>query len=299
MTRPKIFRFKIIHYYLIPITALVVWWGMLIAMLSAWALQGHPIYEWRDDGFRPVYISDIGATNLQPLFISCSGFQAIFFVGTLIAEYVLRKQGKLQVYTSTKQPKFQIIAIIFAIIGQLGILFVSIFNTVSFNTVHLSMVGVFIAGCFFACLFNFFNTFIFGFYPVRLTPTNEHVIFGKHRWANVYMVSFFMKVTWLICAAVFAIFFGVYMQNGQKRYSSIFEWTISFFYGLLLVMWAIDLFPAAIKHYNRKHNPEYTREFNEQITEFETPEYKTPEEFRQITDLDTPELQTPEQYRYA
>lgn len=41
----KALRFKKLHYYLIPLVALVVWWGMLIAMLSAWSLQGKPIYN--------------------------------------------------------------------------------------------------------------------------------------------------------------------------------------------------------------------------------------------------------------
>lgn len=278
MARPKIFRFKIIHYYLIPLVALVVWWGMLIAMLSAWYIQGQPTYWFMTHDDRPVYISDIGATSLQPLFISCTGFQAIFFVSTLIVEHILRKQGKLQPYTSTKQPILSYISIFWAIIGQLGILFVSIFNTNSFKNVHLTMVAIFIAGCFFACLFNFFITFIFGFYPVRLTPTNEHVIFGKHRWANVYMLSFFMKICWLFAALAFALCFGIYMKLKQRSLSSIFEWTISFFYGLLLVMWSMDLFPAAIKAYNKLY-PHYLYEKNDESSDIPA-SYDTPEQIR-------------------
>ncbi|CUM65986.1 uncharacterized protein PRCAT00003640001 [Priceomyces carsonii] len=254
MASPRLLRFKKIHYFWIPIIALIVWWGMLIAMLSCWSLQGQPIYAFMGGVHQdPVYISDVGATNLQPLFISCAGFQAIFFVGTLVMEYYLRTHRKLQPYVSRRQPKFAIASIICATIGQLGIIFVSIFNTNSFHQVHISMVGIFIAFCFFACVFNFVNSFYFGNYPQKLSPDHEKVIFGKQRWANLYMVSFWLKCFWLAAAFSFAICFGTYMRDGENSRSAIFEWTISFWYGVLLVMWAIDLFPSAVKHYRSRH----------------------------------------------
>jgi len=260
MTRPWFLRFKIVHYYLVPLVSLVVWWGMLIALLSAWYIQGQPMYSFMDSRLHPLYISDIGATNLQPLFISCVGFQSIFFVGSLVMECYLRTHGKLQPYVSRKQLRLSILSIICACIGQLGILFVSIFNTRAFHTVHLTMVGVFILFIFFTCLFNFFISFIFGNFPQRLNPAHEKVIFGKHRWSNVYMVSFFMKALWLAASIAFALCFGIFMKNGRKSLSACFEWTISFWYGLLLVMWAMDLFPSAVKHYKVAHAEEYEDE---------------------------------------
>jgi hypothetical protein len=258
---PRYWQFKKVHWYLVPIIALVVWWGMLIAMLSAWSLQGHPIYAFMGQTTQdPVYISDIGATNLQPLFISCAGFQALFFVGTLLMEYMLRQRHKLQPYVSTKQPKFAIALIVSAAIGQLGILFVSIFNTNAFHPVHISMVGIFIAFCCIACVFNFMNSFIFGWYPARLLPDHEKVVFGLNRMQNLYFVSFVAKCVWLVAAAIFAICFGAYMHSGNDSLSAIFEWTISFWYGVLLIMWAIDLFPSAIKHYKRRHPDEFPNE---------------------------------------
>lgn len=261
---PKLLRFKKVHYYCIPLIALVVWWGMLIAMLACWGAQGRPIYAFMNGEYQnPVYISDIGATNLNPLFISCTGFQLIFFVGTLLMEYILRKQHKLQPYVSSKQPTFAIISIILAIIGELGILMVSIFKTTTYHGVHLTMVGVFIFFVFWACFFNFMNSFIFGNFPQRLHPNHERVIFGKHRWLNLYMVSFFAKLLWLVAALVFAIAFGVLMKTHRSSLSAVFEWLISFWYGLLLVFWSMDLIPSAVKHY-RVHHPE---EFDEKFVD--------------------------------
>lgn len=262
MATPKLLRFKKLHWYLVPLVALVVWWGMLIALLAAWSIQGHPIYWFMHGEYQnPVYISDIGATSLQPVFIACTGFQLIFFLGTLVMEYILRTKQKLQPYVSTKQPKFAVISILCAVIGQLGILFVSIFKTDKYPTVHLTMVGVFIFFVFWACFFNFLNSFIFGNFPQRLHPNHERVFFGEHKWANLYMLSFFIKLFWLVCAVIFAIIFGVEMDLGNKSISAVFEWLISFWYGLLLVMWAMDLMPSAVKSFRLRHPEEYDEEF--------------------------------------
>ena len=234
---------------------------MLIAMLSCWGAQGRPIYSFMNGKYQnPVYISDIGATNLQPLFISCTGFQAIFFVGTLIMGAYLRyKSGKIQPYISKHQPRLAIASIICATIGQLGILFVAIFNTKNFHPVHISMVGVFIAFCFLACVCDFAISFIFGTHPSKLDPVHDQVVFGTSKYANLYFVSFMMKLIWLFAAVAFAICFGIYMKTGQNSKSAVFEWLISFWYGLLLVMWSMDLLPSALRKYRFKHPDRYPR----------------------------------------
>lgn len=255
-------QFKKFHWYIVPLVTLVVWWAMLIALMSCWSLQGRPIYSFMgaNDHQDPVYISDIAATNLQPLFISCSGFQALFFVGTLVMEHYLRTFGKLQGYVSRKQPILALCSIVCAVIGQFGIFFVSIFNTKNFHTVHMSMLVIFIAFIFLACCFNFFNTFIFGWYPHRLLPDHERVVFGSYRWQNLYFVSLILKLVWLATAATFALLFAGYNTKGNDTIAAVFEWTLSFYYGVLLVMWSIDLFPSAIKHYKREHPEEFSQE---------------------------------------
>lgn len=251
----KILQFKKIHYYCIPLVSAVVWWGMLISMLACWAAQGKPIYPFMDGEYQnPVFLSDIGATNLNALFISCVAFQMIFFIGSLVMEFVLRKQHKLQPYVSSKQPKFAITSIVMAVIGQLAILLVTIFKTSTYGTVHLCMLGVFIFFVFWACFFNLLNTFIFGNFPQRLHPNHERVIFGKHKWLNLYMVSVFAKVVWLLLAVVFAVSFGAINDSST---SAVLEWIICFWYGFILVMWSIDLFPSAVKHYRISHAREF------------------------------------------
>ncbi|KAI5965703.1 uncharacterized protein KGF55_001065 [Candida pseudojiufengensis] len=165
----------------------------------------------------------------------------------------LRKKGKIQPYISYHQPRLAIASIICAIIGQLGIIFVSIFNTKNFNSVHLSMVAIFIAFCFFACCCDFGVSYIFGSHGNKLDPIHTQTIFGKSRFANLYFISFVTKIIWLIVAIVLAACFGYYMKHDEDSISAAFEWTICFWYGLLLVLWSMDLFPSAVRKYRSKH----------------------------------------------
>ncbi|CAH2351777.1 protein Sfk1p [[Candida] railenensis] len=253
-------QFKKVHYYVFPLVAMVVWWGMLTALITCWGVQGHPIYAFMDASQNPVYISDIASTNLQPIFISCTAVEGIFMVSTLVMDFVLRTKSKIQPYTFPSQRICGILAIVASIIGQFGIFFVSVFNNKNFPSVHFSMLIVFIICICFACFFNFYNTFMFGFYPVRLTldpesyPSRETMIFGKkYRIQNLYFVSFVLKMIWLAAAATFAIGFAVCITEGKNSLGAKFEWTLAYWYGFLLAMWSIDLFPSARKHYSQKH----------------------------------------------
>ncbi|AMD20856.1 HDR114Wp [Eremothecium sinecaudum] len=78
------------YYFLIPWVLLIPWYGMLITMLSCWSIQGHPIYWFMHDDQFPVYISDIGATNLQPLFIACVAWQGLWYCIMVAAEFFQR-----------------------------------------------------------------------------------------------------------------------------------------------------------------------------------------------------------------
>ncbi|KAL6451831.1 SFK1 Protein SFK1 [Candida maltosa Xu316] len=229
---------------------------MLAAMLLVWNAQGRPSCWFRHRIHQgPVYISDIGATNLQPLFISCTGFQNIFFVGTLVMGWYLRKYtNKIQPYISKHQPRLALASIACAIIGQLGILFVAVFNTRRYHQVHITMVGIFIAFSCLACFCDFAISFIFGIYPEKLDPVHDQVIFGNYKTSNLYFVSFVLKLIWLLAAIAFAICFGSYMAEVEEAKSAVFEWLISFWYGLLLVLWSMDLIPSAIRKY-RCRNP--------------------------------------------
>lgn len=115
------------------------------------------------------------------------------------------------------------------------------------------MVGIFIAFIFFSCCCDFGVSFVFGTRPSLLDPVHNTVIFGKGRLSNLYFLSFSSKIIWLVVAIVLAACFGAFMYNGNDLASARFEWCICFWYGLLLVLWSIDLIPSAIRKYRSKH----------------------------------------------
>lgn len=64
-----------------------------------------------------------------------------------------------------------------------------------------------------------------------------------------------------MAALSFAVVFGYYMKHGNRSLSASFEWTIAFWYGLLLLLWSLDLFPSAVKHYRIRHPEEFEEPF--------------------------------------
>lgn len=235
--------FRVFHYYLLPLACAATWWTMLVALMAAWCIQGKPKYSWQSSYQNPIYISGIGATNLQPVFIVGAAVQGIFFAATVVMEFLLRKRGQLQLYTFPAQRGLSIACIVLGCLGQVCIVLVSCFKTTVFETFHLSMVGGFVGFVFLSCVLNLTVTGYFAFYPERLSTASGSVC----RWSNVYMIAFWMKLTWLIVAMVFVVLFFLYMATDEKSLSSIFEWAISFWYGFLMLLWAADLFQAAKK----------------------------------------------------
>jgi len=61
-------------------------------MLITWLVQGRPHYDSMDG--KIAYISDIGATFLQPLFITGCAITAVGFFLSLFAERWLRHSGR-------------------------------------------------------------------------------------------------------------------------------------------------------------------------------------------------------------
>lgn len=213
-------------YFVFPLLCAAAWWGMLVAMLVAWCVQGKPMYLWQSSYQDPIYISGIGATNLQPLFIVGLVVQALFFMATVVGEYRMRRAGHLERYAGA-QRILALTCIVGGAVGQVGIVLVSCFKTTRFKVFHLSMVMVFVLGVFFACVFNLANTGLFAFRRTRST--------------RYYVATFALKSVWLVVGVAFVVLFFAFMGTGRLSLSSVFEWAISFWYGFLMLLWAADL----------------------------------------------------------
>lgn len=105
-------------------------------MLGTWIARGSPHYVSMEQGQTIAYISDIGATNLQPLFIAGSAVSVVVFDVCFVSERWLRHKGRLAHNTSITQKILSGFACAFAIIGAIGLILLTILDTVDHPTAH-------------------------------------------------------------------------------------------------------------------------------------------------------------------
>lgn len=209
--------------WIVPFILIVFWWGMLIAFLIIWAIQGKPLYGAQEKHMDPNYVSYIGAQKgTQPVFITCSLIQGVFYIATLALLFRFRVHGSyLPPYSSKRARNFAIVSIVCGIISQIGILLVSIFDVIHHGHVHLILVGVFVIFAFFSVLFNSLT------YKVNFRR--------RVMWS---------KFIWMVFGLAFAFVFGIEYTK-DKSISATFEWMLAFWYGVILFLWQYDLLQAS------------------------------------------------------
>jgi uncharacterized membrane protein YbhN (UPF0104 family) len=119
---------------------------MIIAMLVVWNVEGKPLYESMDPGQTIAYISDVGAQGLKPLFIAGSAVTTIFLDLSFISERWLRHRGRLARNTTTIEKVLSALSMIFAAVGTVGLICLSIFDTLRHPRLHDIFLLLFIAG---------------------------------------------------------------------------------------------------------------------------------------------------------
>lgn len=119
---------------------------MIIAMLVTWNVQGKPQYASFDSGQTIAYISDVGAEGLKPLFIAGCVITTIFLDLSFLAERWLRHRGRLVRNTTTSEKVLSSLSIAFAIVGTVGLICLSIFDTLRHPSLHDLFLLLFIAG---------------------------------------------------------------------------------------------------------------------------------------------------------
>jgi hypothetical protein len=119
---------------------------MIIAMLVVWNVEGKPQYASFDPGQTIAYISDVGAEGLKPLFIAGSIMTTVFLDLSFVSERWLRHQGRLAKNTTTSQKVLSSLSIVFAIVGTIGLICLSIFDTLRYPRLHDIFLLLFIVG---------------------------------------------------------------------------------------------------------------------------------------------------------
>jgi hypothetical protein len=106
-----------------------------------------------EDGQTIAYISDVGATELQPLFIIGAILTSVFLDLAFIYERWLRHNGRLIANGSTREKVLSVISILFAIVGTVGLILLAVFDTHSHPTLHIFFLGLFILGYMMSAIF--------------------------------------------------------------------------------------------------------------------------------------------------
>ncbi|KAF5327275.1 hypothetical protein D9619_004241 [Psilocybe cf. subviscida] len=200
-----------------------MWFCTLLAMLIVWLASGRPRYPSQDQ--RIAYISDVGASNLKPLFVTGCAITGVGFTLTLIVERILRHHGRLMPNMRRRERVFSILAILGALIGGAGLILLSVFDTKRFPSVHRIFLLVFIVGVALSAIFSIV----------------------EYRWISKDFSNFQrLKIAYIakgIIASILialAIVFAVTLFQAPNV-GGIFEWIIAFGFTFYLLTFWYDL----------------------------------------------------------
>ncbi|KAI0123114.1 Frag1/DRAM/Sfk1 family-domain-containing protein [Xylariales sp. AK1849] len=244
---------KILSYWVFPIISGLVWLATLLGLLLHWIIDTHRTHYVSMGATQDIaYISDVGASELKPLFIVGCCLTTIFLDLSFGADRWLRHKGRLVPNTTTGEKILAGLTIVFALIGTIGLTFLSGFDTARYPRLHDIFLLLFIAGYLISAIFICWEYQRLGI---------------KNRQHRVLRISFWIKLIFVIVELCLAIAFVVTNFKGYYNLAAIFEWVIAFVFSFYVFSFIVDLAPASrtargsFKHEGMNTSP---REMEEQ-----------------------------------
>ncbi|KAI1853491.1 hypothetical protein JX265_004178 [Neoarthrinium moseri] len=222
---------RLISYWWFPIISGLMWLATLLGLLLHWILDTDRVhYSSMGDTQTIAYISDVGAAELKPLFVVGCCITTLFLDLSFGTDRWLRHKGRLVPNTSRGEKVLSGLTIFFAIIGTVGLTFLSGFDTAHYPTLHDIFLLLFIAGYLLSAIFICWEYQRLGI---------------KNRDHRILRISFWIKLVFVIIELLLAIAFAV--SNFRKMYNvaAILEWVIAFIFSFYVFSFYIDLYPAA------------------------------------------------------
>lgn len=219
-----------LSYWVFPIIAGLVWLGTLLGLLLYWAINTHGMRYSSMSGEQNIaYISDVGADYLKPLFVTGCVLTTIFLDISFGADRYLRHKGRLVPNTSTTEKVLSGLTIFFAIIGTVGLILLSIYDTARHPKLHDIFLLFFIAGYVFSAIFICW----------------EYQRLGhRYRDHRVLRTSFWIKLVFVVVEILLAIAFVACTFTGNYNPGAVLEWTIAFIFSFYIFSFYVDLYPA-------------------------------------------------------
>ncbi|KAF8510835.1 Frag1/DRAM/Sfk1 [Gautieria morchelliformis] len=211
------------HQFLVPLIGAGIWFGGLLAMIITWAAQGRPHYTSQDDSIP--FISDIAADILKPLFIPVCVITASSFVLSFAMERRLRHVGRMPCNMRRREKVFAWLAICGALLGGVGLILLSIFDTKRHNKLHRVFLLIFVLGVALSAIFSVL----------------------EFRWLNKHYTyfprlrrSYIAKTIIVFILIILAIAFGVTLGT-RNNAAAVLEWVVAFGFTFYVLTFVYDL----------------------------------------------------------
>ena len=131
----------------LPVISGLCWLGTLLGLLIHWLSGTHRRrYPSMDPSQSVAYISDVGAFELKPLFITGAVVMTVFLDLSFLCERWLRHQRRLVPNLTMTEKLLSGFSIVFAAIGTVGLISLSCLDTYHHPTLHDVFLIVFIVG---------------------------------------------------------------------------------------------------------------------------------------------------------
>ncbi|KAL4996834.1 Frag1/DRAM/Sfk1 family-domain-containing protein [Aspergillus recurvatus] len=237
----------IISFWIFPVISACMWIAMLAAMLGTWCVQGYPIYSSMEPGQTIAYISDVGAQGLKPLFITGSVITVVFLDLSFVSERWLRHSGQL-VPNKGRFDKFCAIAsIFFSIAGALGLILLSVYDTLRHPHLHSGFLAMFLVAYLVSAIL------------ICIEYLRIGIFYRAHH--RVLLASFVIKAFFIVVEVALAIAFGIcgWHTPHRRNAAAVLEWVIALVFTFYVLSFVVDLLPSVR---TRSHVPQGEKRIN-------------------------------------
>ncbi|KAJ2902981.1 hypothetical protein MKZ38_010565 [Zalerion maritima] len=221
---------KYFSYWVLPVFSALVWIGTLLGLLLHWLVDtSREHYPSMSDGTKVAYVSDAGAYELKPLFITGCTVTVVFLDLSFFADRWLRHRGRLVPNSSRGEKVLSWLTILFAVLGAAGLILLSVFDTNNYPKIHDGFLLLFMGGYVLSAIFICWEYQRLG---------------AKNRNHRVLRVGFWIKLAFIMIEVALSVVFIGTMFTGNYDVSAVFEWVIAFVFSFYVFSFVIDLYPA-------------------------------------------------------
>lgn len=187
------------------------------------------MYASETNGQTIAYISDVGAGELKPLFITGCVLTTVLLDISFLSDRWLRHRGRLVPNTTTGEKVLSGLTIAWAVVGTAGLILLSIFDTLHHPSLHDVFLGLFIVGYLLSAIFICWEYQRLGM---------------RHREHRVLRLSFWAKLFFILVTIALAIPFVVLTKYSLYNPAAVLEWAIAVVFSFYVFSFVADLYPA-------------------------------------------------------